>query len=146
MFLTRLSTIASKERNRVPNENQAEKFHLLKASPGLQYSTCIQSNNPSPAHARCSKTTSGLMQSQTRVFVHLGVRGPSGNTTKVKDPPSINSYSMLHPIPGGTPTHLLQPNWDPRNGTRALKPCEWGWGEGWEARTERGRWSQCALV
>lgn len=95
------STTASKDCNHVLNDNQTSKFPLLTASPGLQKSTSIQPDNPSLAHTRCSKTSSGVVQGHTGVLDHLGVRDPSGNMTKTKDPLPRHCYTMLQPVPGG---------------------------------------------
>lgn len=75
LVLTRLSTTASKEWNHVLNQNQTSKFPLLKASPGLQYLTCIQPDNPSLAHTGCSKAMSGLKRSPNESSCPFGASG-----------------------------------------------------------------------
>ena len=128
----------SKDWNHVPNK-KTQKFPLLKASPGLQYSTSIRSDILSQTHTAAFKPTSALTQGQRKVFVHFGNRDPLGKLTKAEDSPPRNCCAMLHSIrrrEGPPQTHPLQLNRNLR--IRALKPREWGRGEGWEARTGRG--------
>lgn len=102
--LTKLSTTAPKSGITCLTKNKLEKFPLLKASPGLQYSTSIRSDAPPPTHTAAFKPTSALTQGQTKVIDHFGSRDPFGKSTKAKDSHPINSYAMLHSSRGrGSP-------------------------------------------
>lgn len=136
----------SKDWNHVPNK-KTKKFPLLKASPGLQYSTSIRSDILSQTHTAAFKPTSALTQGQRKVFVHFGNRDPFGKLTKAEDSPPRNCCAMLHSIrrregpPPDTPSAAQS---EPENSSP--KTPRVGAGRRMGGKDGAGRWSRRARV
>lgn len=138
MVLTKLTTTAPKSGITCLTKNKLKKFPLPQASPGLQDCTLIRCDTPFPAH---TTAPSPLLPPRSAKQKFLTISG-AGTFCEIDKSQGLSPNKFLYRAAfnwggrGGTQTRPLQPNRDPRR-TRALKPCEWGWG-GWEARTGRG--------